>query len=149
MRPLAAGSLAPEVAGAPAGTRALVFYKVTCPVCQMAAPKLEQLESAYPGRTISIGQDPDPDLDAFATEHGMHSVPHQSEPPPYELSNSYGVRVVPTLFLIDDLGAIVDVMESWDRDVFNRVSAKLAAMIGASEVVVSDGSDGLPVFRPG
>src|SRR5438874_1726033 len=51
MRALAAGSTAPPIEGIDFGTgpMALFFYKVTCPVCQMAAPKVQGFESAYPG----------------------------------------------------------------------------------------------------
>ena len=149
MQPIGAGTQAPAIPGAPAGTRLVVFYKTTCPVCQMAAPTWHSLAEAHPGSVYSVGQDPKPVLDEFAAEHGSEGVPGRSDLAPYDLSNAYGVRVVPTLFLIDDTGAIKDFTESWDRDAFNRVSQGLSDLTGSSAVVTSEPGDGLPPFRPG
>ena len=76
---------------------ALFFYKVTCPVCQMAAPKVQGFEPAYPGRIVGVRQDPEDKLADFdrELEMGFESV---SDLPPYELSNAYQIGVVPTLF---------------------------------------------------
>jgi len=73
------------------------------------------------------------------------SVPDE---PPYEASNAYGVRTVPTLFVLDD-GDVVDVVESWDRDGWNRAAARLADLTGQAAEEVSSEGDGLPPFRPG
>jgi len=126
-----------------------VFFKINCPVCQMAAPKFEDLEAAYPGRVLAIGQDSDADLASFADTFGMASVPLQPDLPPYTLSDAYGVRVVPTMFLMDDSGAVVDVAESWDRDGYNRISRQLAEATDAEFVPLSEEGDGLPALRPG
>ena len=126
-----------------------MFFKINCPVCQMAAPKFEDLEAAYPGRVLAIGQDSDADLASFADTFGMASVPLQPDLPPYTLSDAYGVRVVPTMFLMDDSGAVVDVAESWDRDGYNRISRQLAEATDAEFVPLSEEGDGLPALRPG
>jgi thiol-disulfide isomerase/thioredoxin len=145
-----AGKTAPPVPGVTFGDGpvALVFYKVTCPVCQMAAPKVEALAMAYAGHVVGIGQDPTPDLERFKREYGM-GVPGTPDLPPYEVSNAYGIETVPTLVLVDGDGSVVDTVASWDRDGYNRASERLATLLGAEPVVVSDPSDGLPAFRPG
>jgi len=73
MRALAVGSTAPPIEGIDFGTgpMALFFYKVTCPVCQMAAPKVQGFEPAYPGRIVGIGQDPEEKLASFEREFGV------------------------------------------------------------------------------
>jgi peroxiredoxin len=150
MEPLAPGTPAPPIQGAEleAGPNALFFYKVTCPVCQLTAPKMHVFEDAYPGRIFGVGQDPGPKLERFAGEFG---VPFGSvaDEPPYDVSNAYGIRVVPTLFVIDGDDIIRSMVESWDRDGFNRASRDLAELTGAAPAVVSEPSDGLPPFRPG
>ncbi len=147
---LGSGSIAPHIPGVDfaTGPLALFFYKVTCPVCQLAAPKMHVFEDAYPGRIIGVGQDPAPKLERFAGEFG---VPFDSvaDEPPYDVSNAYGIRVVPTLFVIDGGGIVRSVVESWDRDGFNRASLDLAELTGSAPAVVSEASDGLPPFRPG
>jgi thiol-disulfide isomerase/thioredoxin len=143
------GAVAPPVDGVDleAGPRALWFHKVTCPVCQLAAPVAERLAAAHPDLVVGLGQDPADRLDAFRSTYGI-TFPVVSDPPPYPASESYGLTVVPTLVLVQD-GAVVDVVESWDRDGYNRVSARLAELTGTEPSAVSSAGDGLPAFRPG
>ena len=119
----------------------IAFFKTTCPVCQMVAPKLTAL-AAGGAPLVGVGQDPPERLQAYAIKHGQH-IPTVSERPPYELSSGFGISVVPTMFVVEPDGIIADVVVSWDRDRWNRVAESLGG--GA----ISDESDGLPVFRPG
>jgi hypothetical protein len=149
MSVISIGTPAPPVLGIDVadGTKALFFYKVTCPVCQMAGPIAKQLDSAYPEVVTGIGQDPEEKLDAFSGEYGWSFV---SEPdlPPYPVSEAYGIRVVPTVVLVHD-GTVLDLVESWDRDGYNRVSSRLADLTGRPATTMSEEGDGLPSFRPG
>ena len=144
------GAAAPPIPGLEFGADplALFFYKVTCPVCQLAAPKVQAIEAAYPGRIAGIGQDPPGKLAAFAKRYGdtFLNIP---DVPPYTHSSAYGIRVVPTLFLVASDGSILSATESWDRDGYNAVSGKLADLTGRPYVPVSTVGDGLPPFRPG
>jgi thiol-disulfide isomerase/thioredoxin len=148
--PIGAGARAPHIPGVSFedGAVLVAFYKVTCPVCQMAAPVLNAIAAAVPGRVAGVGQDPPAALAAFAADRGMGSVPAVEDPPPYVASDAYGIGSVPTLFLVND-GVVDDVVEAWDRDGYNRVAARLAELAGLEPVVVSDGSDGLSPFKPG
>jgi thiol-disulfide isomerase/thioredoxin len=150
MAVIAVGEAAPPVPGITFadGPVALVFYKVTCPVCQMAAPKVDAMARAYPGRVVTVGQDPADELERFGREFGMN-VPAVPDLPPYDASNAYGIESVPTLFVIDRTGAVADAVVSWDRAGYNRASARLAELLGVEPATVSDSSDGLPPFRPG
>ena len=130
------------------GPTAVLFYKVTCPVCQMAAPKVRTFEEAYPGRIVGVGQDPEPALSSFSREYAM-DIPSVADAPPYDTSNAYGIESVPSLLLVGTDGVVVDAVESWDRVGFNRVSAHLAELTGATYKPISEEGDGLPPFRPG
>jgi peroxiredoxin len=147
---IAVGDSAPLVPGGGVEGRrvALVFYKVTCPVCQMAAPKIDALARSYPGRVVGVGQDPPDELERFGREFRM-DIPVVADLPPYDVSNAYGIETVPTLFVIDGAGVVADAVVSWDRAGYNRASARLAELLGVEPVTVSDSSDGLPPFRPG
>ena len=148
MEPIDSGSAAPPIEGVDLGAPGLLFfYKITCPVCQMAAPVAERLQRAYPGRITGIGQDDEDELRMFSEAYGV-TFPSVRDAPPYGASSSYRVRTVPTVFLVDD-GEVLDVVESWDRDGYNRVSHGLAELIGADASTVSTPDDGLPPFRPG
>jgi peroxiredoxin len=144
------GDAAPLVpgGGVEGGPVARVFYKVTCPVCQMAAPKIDVLARSYPGQVVGVGQDPPDELERFGREFGM-DIPAVADLPPYDVSNAYGIETVPTLFVIDGAGVVADAVVSWDRAGYNRASARLAELLGVEPVTVSDSSDGLPPFRPG
>jgi peroxiredoxin len=147
--PLAIDAPAPPVPGAAAdGPHALVFYKVTCPTCQLAAPKLEAFQSAYGGHVHAVGQDPVDNLTAFGAEYRF-SLPASSDAPPYDLSNAYGIETVPTTYVIDGRGRVADVVEAWDRDGLNRASVKLAELLDVQPARISEPSDGLPGFKPG
>jgi peroxiredoxin len=150
MAPIAPGTPAPPIDGLDLGAApaALFFFKVTCPVCRMAAPKVASLAEGYPGRVVGIGQDPAPKLAAFADEHGM-GFGSASDPPPYAASRAYGIETVPTLFVIDAQGAIAETVESWDRAGYNRASRTLGDLAGLPYHEVSNERDGLPAFRPG
>jgi peroxiredoxin len=150
MEPLAVGSPAPPVLGVDfaSGPYVVLFYKVTCPVCQLAAPKVERFEQAYPGHVVGVGQDPPDRLEAFQHEYGM-TFRSLADVEPYELSNAYGIRVVPTAFLVGTDGAIVQAVESWDRDGLNELSSRLSELTGSPYVAISEPADGLPSFRPG
>jgi thiol-disulfide isomerase/thioredoxin len=147
---IAVGDAAPLVPGGAVheGPVALVFFKVTCPVCQMAAPKIDTMARSYPGRVVGVGQDPPDELERFGREFRM-DIAAVADVPPYDVSNAYGIETVPTLFVIDGAGVVADAVVSWDRAGYNRASARLAELLGVEPVTVSDSSDGLPPFRPG
>jgi thiol-disulfide isomerase/thioredoxin len=146
---IAPGAGAPPVPGVDLedSPRLLWFFKVTCPLCQMAAPTTERFEAAYPGTVAGVGQDPAPRLESFARDYGV-TFPTVTDDPPYPVSDAYGIRTVPTLVLVD-AGTVADVAESWDRDAINRVSERVAALTGHPRRMISVEGDGLPSFRPG
>ena len=124
-----------------AGPVVLAFFKTTCPVCQMAAPKVQALADAGV-RVVAVGEDPPPAIRSYADRYGQ-KVPTLTEPAPYPASDAFGVDTVPTLFLVDGGGTVRDAVVSWDREGWNRLAQS------AGGVTVSDESDGLPPFRPG
>ena len=123
------------------GPVVLAFFKTTCPVCQMSAPKVQGLADAGV-RVVAVGEDPPAEVQAYADHYGQ-KVTTLSEPAPYPASDAYGIDTVPTLVLVDHDGTVRDSVASWDRDAWNR----LAETAGAPPI--SDESDGLPPFRPG
>jgi hypothetical protein len=114
----------------------------------MASPKVQRFEEAYSGRIVGVGQDPRGALGAFGQEFGMtfSSLPDEA---PYDVSNAYGIRTVPTTFLVGSDSTVLDVVESWDREGLNGLSRRLAELTGAPYARISEPADGLPPFRPG
>jgi peroxiredoxin len=145
------GAEAPRVDGVDLGGRPtlLWFYKVTCSVSQMAAPKAEALVEAYPDNVVGVGEDPPEALRSFSEQYGMPRLRSVPDLDPFPASDAYGIESVPTMFLIGADGRIDDVVQSWDRDGYNRVSARLAELTGSAYREISDEADGLPAFKPG
>jgi peroxiredoxin len=123
------------------GAVVLAFFKTTCPVCQMAAPKVQALAETGV-RVVAVGEDPPPEIRAYADRHGQ-KVTTLSEPPPYAVSDAYALQTVPTLVLVDEDGTVRGAVESWDRDGWNRFAE------AAGGAAVSEEGDSLPPFRPG
>jgi hypothetical protein len=143
------GSLAPPVDGvAIRGPHALVFYKVTCSVTQMAGPPISRLGDAYPGAVAGVGQDPRDALTTFADTYAWR-FPQVPDLAPYTASDAYGIVSAPTVVVVDGDGRVAEVVESWDRDGVNRASSTLAGLLHAEPVTVSEPGDGLPAFKPG
>lgn len=149
MAPIAVGTSAPTFPGSDieGGPKAVVFYKVTCPTCQLAAPAMERLYRAFPDSFVAVVQDPPERAEAFASQFET-SFPSVSDGEPYPVSSAWGLEAVPTVFLVGN-GAVEDVVESWDRDGWNRVGVRLAELTGREAVTLSEESDGLPAFKPG
>ncbi len=114
----------------------------------MAAPKVHAFQEAYPNRISGIGQDPANKLAEFDDRFGL-GFASVADTEPYEISNAYGIRVVPTLFLIGNGRTVLHSVESWDRDGFNAVSQRMANLSDRPYRPISQPEDGLPVFRPG
>lgn len=123
------------------GPTIIAFFKVTCPVCKMAAPKIAALAESG-ARVVAVGEDPAPALSTFRDQFDQR-VPTVSEPAPYDVSEAYGVRSVPSLVLVGPDGVVVGAAGAWDREKWNAMSQ------AAGGGPVSDESDGLPIFRPG
>jgi AhpC/TSA family protein len=130
------------------GPHALVFYKSTCSVTQMAGPPIATLGDAFPGAVLGVGQDPQETLDSFAEERSW-SFPQVPDLAPYEVSDAYGIMSAPTLVVIDADGRVADVVESWDRDGMNGAAAVLAGLLDTDAPTLSTPDDGLPSFKPG
>src|SRR3954467_2066924 len=108
-----------------AGPVALVFFKVSCPVCQMAFPFFERLHQAYRGknvRVIGVSQDSAADTAAFAKRFGITFPLARGDTKKYPASNAYGLTNVPTLFLVAPDGKIEVSSVAWSRDDLDKVS---------------------------
>jgi peroxiredoxin len=88
------------------GPTAVVFFKISCPVCQFTLPYLERL-SGGPVRFVAISQDDESATVRF-NERFKITLPtlldgaHEG----YRVSNAYGITNVPTIFLIETDGSI-------------------------------------------
>jgi peroxiredoxin len=128
----------------------LLFYKVTCPTCQLAMPRIEAMHQAY-GESLAvvgISQDDETATAAFAATYGATFAQVRDEAP-YPVSRAYGLTHVPTVLLIEPGGRIGKRLTAWNKEAMNELSATIAAHLSLPAFVVSPPLDGLPVFKPG
>ncbi|MEO8371183.1 MAG: TlpA disulfide reductase family protein [Candidatus Solibacter sp.] len=94
----------------------LVFFKISCPVCQLSMPFLERLHASGGLRIYGISQNDAESTREFA-EYFKVSFPIllDSEDEDFPASNEYGISSVPTMFLVEPDGVISRVLEGWNR----------------------------------
>jgi peroxiredoxin len=97
------------------GPALLVFFKVTCPVCQFTLPFLERIHAgALP--IFGISQNDAERTREFNREFGVtFPVLLDTEESGFPVSNAFGISSVPTMFLVESDGTISQVMEGWRK----------------------------------
>ena len=110
------------------GPLVLLFFKVTCPVCQYAAPFLERLYRAHRGEGVTflgISQHDVHDTRKFMKEHGVTFPVALDDRSGYPVSNAYGITNVPTVFYISPNGEIEVSSVSWSKADMEAIHGKL------------------------
>ena len=117
------GAAAPEIAGLPAGRPVLVvFFKITCPVCQLTLPYLNRLHRAGSLAVYGVSQNEPADTQEFVEEFGIEfPVVLDREDDNFPASNAYGINSVPTMFLLNPDGRIGRVSEGWSKKEMDRL----------------------------
>ncbi len=142
MAALSAGVLAPDftlptVKGGQVSLRealakgpvVLVFFKVSCPVCQYALPFLERMFQANRAANVTvlgISQDNARDTKEFLRQNGVTFPVALDDPGKYLVSNAYGLTNVPTIFYIASGGEIEIACVGWDKSAIEAINQKLA-----------------------
>jgi len=115
------------------GPALLVFYKVSCPVCQLTSPYLERMAASSTIQVIGISQDDRGSTESFCQRFGLTfpTLLDQSKES-YPASNAYGISSVPSLFLVEHDGNVAKA--------FNGFSKRDLEGLGERA--------GIPIFRP-
>jgi peroxiredoxin len=130
-----------------------VFFKVSCPVCQMALPYLDRIYKAY-GRSgaftfVGVSQDNAADTKAFNRQFNT-SFPVLLDPAgKYPVSNAYGLTNVPTTFLISPEGGIEFSTVSWSKADVEQLGRRLANISDMPVEQVFRPGEKVPEFKPG
>jgi peroxiredoxin len=94
----------------------LVFFKVTCPVCQMTLPFLERLHASGGLAIYGVSQNDAEDTAEFNRSFGVTlAMLLDAEAEDFPASNAYGISSVPTMFLVEPDGMISRVIEGWNK----------------------------------
>ena len=120
----------------------LVFFKVTCPVCQFTLPYFERLHQSGKLAVVGISQNDEEDTRDFNRQFGI-TFPTLLDPEDaFEVSNAYGISSVPTSFLVAPDDTVIRVIEGWRK----REVEALGKMAGA--VLIRQG-DNVPEWKAG
>jgi hypothetical protein len=114
-----------------------VFFKTTCPTCELLWPYLDRLRLRLGEKLeiVAVSQDDPGETDRFSRDldTGVRTV---YDPPPWRASEEMGLENVPTMFLVGGDGRIRETIQGFQK-------AKLEEL--ASQ---RSGNGGHPLFRP-
>ncbi len=120
----------------------LAFFKVSCPVCQLALPFLDRIgKGSLP--VVAISQDNESATRQFHKTYGI-SLPtllDRSETR-YPASNLFGIQHVPTMFLVEPDGMISTVVEGFRK-------ADLESIGLRSGIVTFKATESVPAWKAG
>lgn len=115
-----------------------IFFKTSCPTCHYAWKYYQRLHNSYGNaglRVFGISQHDAQRTENFCAQHGA-TFPHLLDEG-FTVSRAYDPSYVPTGFLIDAHGSIVETFESWNSSALNDFSARVAERLGvASQPIV-------------
>jgi len=127
------------------GGRALfVFYKASCPVCQLTSPFLDRLAHRSTLPVVFIAQD-DPKVAArFNQQFGIFAAITLFDDKRYTVSNSFGIVSVPSIFLIEETGIIARAWAGFSREEMKALSEDAGQSIFTAEEMTR-----VPLYKPG
>ena len=123
----------------------LAFFKISCPTCQLAFPFLQRLNDGIPPgalQIVPVSQDNRAGTTQFQQRFGI-SIPVELDPAPaYTASHLYGIRTVPSLFLIEPDGVISMAFNGFSKQHLESLGERFGTAIFQP-------GENVPVFRPG
>jgi peroxiredoxin len=128
----------------------LIFFETDCPTCRLTFPYVQRLVEvcgADAVNVIGISQDDETATRAFVEQLRV-AFPIALDQD-LRVSRQYDPQAVPTLFLLDRTGHIVQTQSAFDKEELNALAAKLLALLGREPVVLADAYDGVPQRKPG
>jgi len=134
------------------GPVVLVFFKVSCPVCQYGFPFFERLYQANKGSDVTVlgvSQDDVRDTKEFMREYGVTFPVALDIPKKYEVSNAYGLTNVPTLFYIEPDCKIEISSVGWSKAQLETVNQKLAEHRKQTRALLWQTTEDIQDFRAG
>ena len=136
-----------ESASPPEREALYVFFKTTCPTCELLWPYLERLRMRV-GESLAIvavSQDPPNQTERFSLEQGT-DVPTLYDPPPWRASEAVGIENVPAMFLVGQNGRIRDTILGFQKAKLEELAT---ARFGNGEHPLFRPDEKVPELRPG
>lgn len=133
------------------GPLLVAFFKVGCPTCEYTFPFLERIHQQFHERGFqlwAISQDEARSTQSFAREVGL-TFPILIDDHPYNVSNAYGIRHVPTLFLVNQEGLVELITDGFDKKDLLAIQDWLTKQLSVSPPALFLPSERVPEFKPG
>jgi len=133
------------------GKKVLVFYKVTCPTCQLGMPYYDRLFQRFSGTGIpffAIVQDPADAAESFAGTYGI-TMPQLIDAAPYPVSDLYKLISVPTLFVLGEGGVVELASPAFVKADVEKAAALLSEAAGGQTPAIFEESEDVPAMQPG
>jgi peroxiredoxin len=128
------------------------FFKVSCPVCQLAFPYLERISAAYGNnkpQMVGISQNDAAESALFARQFGVNFPIAMDEIGKYPASRAYGLTNVPTWFWISPEGKVELSSVGWDKKDMERLNQLYAAAADKTKVELFKPGESVPDYKPG
>ena len=134
-----ASSLAEHLARGPV---LVTLYKTGCPTCQLALPFLERISKGSLA-VVAISQDDESATNEFRQTYGLSlTTLLDRKQKGYPVSNAFGITHVPSLFLVDSNGKILEASHGFSRQEIEGLGKR-------SGVKVFEGDDHVPEWKAG
>jgi peroxiredoxin len=130
----------------------LVFFKISCPVCQYALPFFERIYRAHGGGKVTIAgisQNGAQDTRQFLERFGITFEMLLDDTNTFPISNAYGLTNVPTAFWIAEDGEIEISSVGWVKADVEAMARKAADTNKAKGAPVFEAGEQIPDFRAG
>ncbi len=138
------GQQSPSIPGGISGSPAVVvFLETDCPTCQLSIPYLNRLagDEGDGARVIGVSQDSEEATREFVARTA--ATFQVTLDPDLAISRAWDPVAVPSLFLVDAAGRVIETLIGFDKDGLNAIAARL----GLPQV--ADAYDGAPARKPG
>lgn len=133
------------------GLTLAAFFKESCPTCRFTLPFLDRLHgqvAAHGGSVLGISQNDAEETDALRADLDL-SLPILIDAPDLKLSRWFDLVSVPTLYLIDEQGAVVRGGMGFNKRELTDMADALASSVGAPRPTLWSPSQEIPESRPG
>ena len=127
------------------------FFKVSCPVCQLAFPFLERMYESYGDGKVSfwgVSQDNVTDTKEFLDEYGV-KFPTLIDADGYKVTKQYGLTNVPSIFLIQPDGKVQTASVGFAKKDLETMAAEIAKASGKTPQALFRSGEKVPEYRPG
>ena len=135
----------------PPGEVLYVFFKTTCPTCELAWPYLERVRKIGEGGGLSllaVSRDDPETTKRFSDELGV-AIPTLYDEDPWAASEAVGLTTVPTFFLVGRDGVVRDSVIGFQRHKMEEFAALAADRAGRQGTALFLPGENVPAIKPG